>query len=113
MKLNCLPQYKLSLNAMGRIALAVCFSAFLNTAFGQEADTDEVDEVFELNPFIVSAQETGWYATQTLSGSRLRTNFDDVASQIEVLTMEFMDEFGVNSIEEAAIYSINAENSME
>ncbi len=72
------------------------------------------EEVIELSPFIVStAQDTGWVANNTLAGSRLRTKLDDIASQMEVFTMEFMNEFGLNSIDDAAIYSLNIENSLE
>lgn len=63
-------------------------------------------EIFELSPFSVKAED-GWVATETLAGSRLRTNFKDVASQVEVMTMEFMDDFAVNSVEESLIYSVN------
>lgn len=74
----------------------------LNYAVAQDAEED----VFELSPFSVQAED-GWVATETLAGSRLRTNFKDVASQVEVMTMEFMDDFAVNSVEESLIYSIN------
>ena len=74
----------------------------------------EDEEAVQLSPFIVSAgEETGWVATNTLAGSRLRTNLDDVATQMEVFTMEFMNEFGFNSMDEAAVYSLNIENSGE
>ncbi|NDV61020.1 hypothetical protein G0Q06_01000 [Puniceicoccales bacterium CK1056] len=97
---------------IGRLSLVLSLICATHISFAQETEEGEED-IFELSPFVVSTQETGWYATETLSGSRLRTKFDDVASQVEVLTMEFMDDFGVNSIEEASIYSLNAENSEE
>ncbi len=82
----------------------------LSATAQDEADSD----VFELSPFVVDASDNqGWNPTQTLAGSRLRTNLGDVASQIEVITMDFMDDFGFSSIEEAAIYTMNAENEEE
>jgi len=72
------------------------------------------EEILELSPFIVSTEEeTGWVANNTLAGSRLRTKLDDVATQMEVFTMEFMSEFGFNSMDQAAVYSLNIENSGE
>lgn len=71
------------------------------------------EDVFELSPFIVEETETGWTATETLAGSRMRTSLDNVATQVEIVTMEFMDDYGLNSIEDAAIYTMNAENAQE
>lgn len=78
-----------------------------------ESSEEESDEVITLNPFTVTEETDTWNATETLAGSRLKTDLGDVASQVEVMTMDFMDAFTVNSIEEAAIYSLNAESPQE
>src|ERR1041384_7497959 len=66
----------------------------------------------ELSPFVVSTtSDTGWVATETLAGSRLRTNFKDVPNQIETLTIDFMNDLGVNTFDDALIYSANVENA--
>lgn len=68
-------------------------------------------ETVELSPFVVSSSsETGWVATETLAGSRLRTNFKDVPNQIETLTKDFMDDLGVTNLDQALIYTANVEN---
>src|SRR3954469_2218027 len=73
--------------------------------------TDDQSPV-ELSPFVVSTtSDTGWVATETLAGSRLRTNFKDVPNQIETLTKDFMDDLGVSNINQALIYTANTENS--
>ncbi|MBD5779513.1 hypothetical protein IEN85_08405 [Pelagicoccus sp. NFK12] len=82
---------------------------YLSPSFAQES---EEEDIFELSPFEVKPEQ-GWYATETLAGSRMRTSFEDVASQVEVITMDFMDDYGLNSIEEAAVYSLNMENQEE
>src|SRR5687768_10019963 len=65
----------------------------------------------ELSPFVISeTTETGWIATETLAGSRLRTNFKDVPNQIETLTKDFMSDLGLNSVEQALVYTANVEN---
>lgn len=73
---------------------------------------DEEQAVFTLSPFEVSPDE-GWRATETLAGSRMRTDYNDVATQIEALTTDFMDDFALNNIEEAAIYTVNVEGTQE
>lgn len=70
------------------------------------ASPDDDQDIITLSPFEVEA-ETGWVATETLAGSRLKTDFRDVAAQVETMTMDFMDDFAVNSVEEALIYSAN------
>ncbi|MDQ8201025.1 hypothetical protein QEH56_22860 [Pelagicoccus enzymogenes] len=73
---------------------------------------DEEEEIFELSPFEVTADE-GWRASETLAGSRMRTNYTDVATQIEALTTDFMDDYGLNNLEEAAMYTVNVEGTDE
>lgn len=70
------------------------------------------EEAIELSPFIVKP-EAGWVATQTLSGTRLRTDLRDVGNEIEVFTRDFMDDLGLNNVKDALIYSANAENNDE
>jgi hypothetical protein len=75
------------------------------------AKPGDEERVVELSPFVISeASETGWIATETLAGSRLRTNFKDVPNQIETLTKDFMDDLGVTTIDQALIYTANVEN---
>lgn len=67
-------------------------------------------DTVELSPFIVSStSETGWVATQTLAGSRMKTDFKDLAQPIEVMTMEFMQDMGARNFEDALNYSTNIE----
>lgn len=62
------------------------------------------EPVVELSPFVIDAsKETGWVATQTLGGSRLKTDFKDLAQPLEVLTLDFMRDPGVNRFEQALI----------
>src|SRR4051812_3888102 len=72
----------------------------------------EDQPVVELSPFVIAGStETGWIATETLAGSRLRTNFKDVPNQIETLTKDFMDDLGVTNMDQALLYTANVENS--
>ena len=70
--------------------------------------------VIQLSPFVIDeSKQTGWVATQTLGGSRMKTEFKDLAQPMEVLTMDFMRDLGVNSFEQALIYSTNVEGREE
>lgn len=72
------------------------------------------EAAIELSPFVVSSTaDTGWVATETLAGSRLRTNFKDVPNQIETLTIDFMNDLGVTNLDQALLYTANTENSQD
>lgn len=61
-----------------------------------------------LSPFQVTASdESGYVATSSLVGSRVNTELKDVASQIDVLTLEFLQDIGADSIADALVYSSN------
>lgn len=76
----------------------------------KQSSSDEA--LIELSPFVVnSEQETGWVATKSLAGSRLNTDIKDIAAPIEVLTKEFMDDFGLTSFADAAIYTTSVEGA--
>lgn len=67
-------------------------------------------DVVKMSPFVINAEEeSGWVATESLAGSRLNTPLKDIAAPIEVLTKDFMDDFALNSIGEATIYTTNVE----
>ncbi len=93
------------------ITLSLAAAALFPAISSAQEESEE--EIFELSPFIVQEDDVGWTATQTLAGSRMRTSLDNVATQVEIVTMDFMDDYGLNSIEDAAIYTMNAENQQE
>ena len=64
------------------------------------------DEVVTLSPFEVNtARDTGYAATETLAGTRMRTNLRDVGASLTVITPEFMRDLGVNSFDQALLYT--------
>jgi iron complex outermembrane recepter protein len=74
--------------------------------------TPKVDEVkpVELSPFIVADdQDVGYIASNTLAGSRLNTSLKDTAASLSVLTAEFIQDIGANSLEEAMAWSTNSQ----
>jgi outer membrane receptor protein involved in Fe transport len=58
------------------------------------ASSDDEEIVF-LSPFEITAERNaGYFATETLAGTRIRTDLKDVATSISVVTKEFMDDIG-------------------
>lgn len=70
------------------------------------APTD--DEVLVMSPFEVAASaESGYVATSSMAGSRVNTDLKDIASQIDVMTPEFLTDINADSIADAVIFSSN------
>lgn len=81
---------------------------------GQDRAEAARDEPLLLSPFEVStSSDVGYEAKDTLSGSRLNTELKDVASQVQVMTPEFMKDLGITDLNDAIAYSLNAETAAE
>lgn len=63
-----------------------------------------------LSPFQVNAgTEQGYLATQTLSGTRLKTDLKDIGSALTVFTERMMDDLGANSIYDLMAFAPNTD----
>ncbi len=70
-------------------------------AFAQE--TSGSDDIVEFSPFEVSASsDNGYVATETLSGTRLRTLLSETPASISEITAELMDDIGATDMESIA-----------
>ncbi|MEO6244990.1 MAG: hypothetical protein ABIQ12_06110, partial [Opitutaceae bacterium] len=68
------------------------------------------DEAIVLSPFQVDAgTEKGYLATQTLSGTRLKTELKDIGSSLTVFTEQLMDDLGANSIYNLMAFAPNTD----
>ena len=72
-------------------------------AFAQAPATSRApvatEEAVLLSPFQVDAsQDKGYAASQTLNGTRLKTDLKDIGSAITVFTEQMMDDLGANNI---------------
>ncbi|MBT3481547.1 MAG: TonB-dependent receptor plug domain-containing protein [Opitutales bacterium] len=69
-------------------------------------DDEEFDEIFELSPFSVDvSDDSGYRATNTISGTRLNTAIKDIPMPIEVITDEFIKDTGATDLRDALQYS--------
>jgi len=96
---------------------SLAFLASTVAVFSQTASTSpqpatpaSEDEPIVLSPFEVSSsQDRGYAATQTLAGTRIRTDLKDVGSAISVITREFMQDVGATDNGTLLQYTTNAE----
>lgn len=88
---------------------------WLLTASGLSAQTNSTkndDAIYDLSPFVVSGQsDIGYQATQTLAGTRIKSDLADVAGAIQILNQEFLNDVAASSTEELLIYTTSTEVS--
>ena len=76
----------------------------------QASAQDDEEEIFELSPFSVSAaDDTGYRATSTVAGTRIKTPLRDVGAAISVITQEFLEDTNSTDAEDLLVYVANAE----
>src|SRR5476649_1675327 len=76
------------------------------------ASSSSSGDVVTLNPFEVDAsKDIGYYAENTLAGSRLNTNVGDLASSITVVTKQQLDDTGALNINDVFLYEANTEGA--
>lgn len=76
----------------------------------QTARTLATEEAIQLSPFEVSAEkDTGYSASSTLAGTRLRTELRDVAASISIVTKDFMQDIAANNLEDLLTYTAGTE----
>jgi hypothetical protein len=63
----------------------------------------------KLSPFEVKASTTGYLATNTMSGTRLNTSIEDLASSISVVTKQQMADFAMLDINDIFAYEAGTE----
>lgn len=68
------------------------------------------DDPVALSPFVVEElTDTGYAATNSLEGSRLRTSLRDTPGAISVFTKDLLDDLAATSIDDILRYDVNAD----
>ncbi len=73
--------------------------------------SSSTDEVVELSPFQVTANNKGYYSANTMSGTRFNTKLDDLASSITVMTKEQMSDFAMLDANDVFLYVAGTEGT--
>ncbi len=75
-------------------------------SYAQEATEEEEANVYELSPFEVSTDgDRGYYASNSISGSRINVALQDMPMPIEVITSEFIEDTGAVDLRDSLRYS--------
>ena len=74
--------------------------------------TAPAEDVVQLSPFTVNTtKDAGYFAENTLAGSRLNTNLGDLAASITVVTKQQMEDTGSRDINDVFRYEASTEGS--
>ena len=99
----------LALTAVSAPDLSAQAAAPASPAPSATPATPRADEVIELSPFTVNAAaDQGYRAENTLAGSRLNTSLRDTPSSVSVFTEKFLEDLGINQIEDLIGYTVGA-----
>jgi len=69
------------------------------------------EETVRLSPFEVKAEANGYYSPNTMSGTRINSNIEDLASSITVVTKTQMEDFALLDVNDIFLYIGNAEGT--
>jgi iron complex outermembrane recepter protein len=71
----------------------------------ESSPAEKPAEAIQLSPFTVSTEkDTGYLAADVMSGSRLATNLLKTATDVTVLTRDFLDDIGANNIQDVQLW---------
>ncbi len=73
---------------------------------------EQADSLVVLSPFEVTGENTrGYYAANTMSGTRLNTKLEDLASSISIVTKEQMQDFALLDMNDIFSYEVSTEGT--
>lgn len=94
--------------ASGLIAAAPCFG--LDAQGTNPAQNDDDDEIIALDAFTVRAEDSDRYTiTETLAGTRIRTDLRDLASPISTVSLRFVQDVGATNSEGLLVFTPSTE----
>jgi hypothetical protein len=100
------PPHPRTLRLLATLTLGLIGAAPLKSAVSSAATSGDTPptsgDVVTLSPFTVeSSADRGYLATQTLAGTRLRTNLADTPAALSILTSDFLDDLGATDFSAA------------
>ena len=102
------------LTAAGFATLALSIAAqaqSTNPPPATAADTPDKSDTVVLSPFEVTSDNKGYFAPNTMSGTRFNTKLEDLASSMTVITKEQMADFAMLDINDVFLYTASAEGT--
>lgn len=81
-----------------------------STATGLSNVEARKEDPIHLSPFTVTAQtDVGYLATETLAGTRIKSNIRDVGATISIVTKQFLEDTGIKNASELLVHTAGTE----
>jgi len=94
------------------LAASLALPVFAQVAPTKEPEKKTDEKAIQLSPFVVNTtKDTGYFAANTLMGSRLNSNLADLAASITVVTKQQLDDTGALDINDVFLYEANTEGA--
>lgn len=97
---------------LARLILASATALTAANLSSSQSSVDESlseDEIFELTPFEVKVDEdSSYYGTNSISGTRTRTDLSNLAMSMQVLTEDFIKDIAAEELEDIVPYASGA-----
>ncbi|QYM79674.1 TonB-dependent receptor [Horticoccus luteus] len=74
-------------------------------------DSPRTDDIVVMSPFEVSTSSKGYYAANTMSGTRFNTKLADLASSVTIMTKEQMSDFAMLDANDVFLYVAGTEGT--
>ncbi|OHE80523.1 MAG: hypothetical protein A3G75_03150 [Verrucomicrobia bacterium RIFCSPLOWO2_12_FULL_64_8] len=71
----------------------------------------ESEEIVRMSPFEVVVEQQGYYAPNTMSGTRLNSKVEDLAASLTVVTKQQMEDFGLLDMNDVFLYEASTEGT--
>ena len=76
------------------------------------AGTDpKSDETISMSPFEVATSSNGYFAQNTMSGTRFNSKVEDLGAALSIVTKQQMSDFGMLDINDVFLYAASAEGT--
>jgi hypothetical protein len=76
------------------------------------SEADRAGDIINLSPFVISeSEDTGYAATSSMAGTRIKTNLEDIAASISVVTKDMMRDLGAHDSALLLNYTVGTEVS--
>src|SRR4051812_21731118 len=93
-------------------SICVLLAARAQTAPASNSTPESAtSDITHLNPFEVVESNRGYYGTNTMSGTRINSKIEDLASAITVITKEQMADFALLDTNDIFAYEVSTESS--
>jgi len=77
---------------------------------GPKPASSQKSEIIKLSPFLVDdSRNVGYQSSNSLAGTRLRTDLRDIGAAVQVVNREFLDDTSAKSLEDLLVYTTNTE----